>query len=216
VDQDRPLEIEPRDKLEYAAFVDVAGGGGKDSYAVALGHLEDSRIVIDVVRSRAPKFNPEDVTRDYSELLKRYRVGTVRGDKFSGDFALHAFAKNDITYERAEKPKSALYLEAEGSFNTGVVNLPNRAVLVEQLKSLVRKVHAGGRDSVDTDSGQPEDEANVVAGLIELLSARASGVGKAGIFWSEGSVYPSEYGDDGFHGFEDWPGESRGVPRPKR
>jgi hypothetical protein len=226
VDTDRPLELEPRDKLDYAAFVDVAGGGGKDSYAICLGHLEDSRIVIDVVRSRAPKFNPEDVTREYSDLLKKYRISTVRGDKFSGDFALHAFAKNDITYERAEKPKSALYLEAEGSFNIGSVSLPSRAVLVEQLKSLVRKVHAGGRDSVDTDSGQPEDESNVVVGLIDLLSARASGVGKAGFFFSERSVFLGENEmpdiwrsgdrDTGFHGFEDWPGESRGVPRPKR
>jgi len=194
VDTDRPLELEPRDKLDYAAFVDVAGGGGKDSYAICLGHLEDSRIVVDVVRSRPPKFNPEDVTREYSDLLKKYRIGTVRGDKFSGDFALHAYAKNDITYERAEKPKSALYLEAEGSFNTGSVSLPSRAVLIEQLKSLVRKVHAGGRDSVDTDSGQPEDEANVVAGLIELLSARAAGAGQAGFYFSENSVYPSEDG----------------------
>jgi len=216
VDLDRPMELEPRAGLDYAAFVDVAGGGGRDSYALAVGHLEEARIVIDVVRSRAPKFNPEDVTRDYSELLKKYRVNTVRGDKFSGDFALHAFAKNGITYERAEKPKSALYLEAEGSFNTAAVNLPNRAVLIEQLKSLVRKVRAGGRDSVDTDSGQSEDEANVVAGLIELLSARASGAGAAGFFFSKGSVYPSDYGDSGFHGFEDWEGESRGVPRPKR
>jgi hypothetical protein len=195
VDMDRPMELEPRAGLDYAAFVDVAGGGGKDSYAICCGHLEDSRIVIDVVRSRAPKFNPEDVTREYSELLKRYRIGTVRGDKFSGDFALHAYAKNGgITYERAEKPKSALYLEAEGSFNMGVINLPSRPVLIEQLKSLVRKVHAGGRDSVDTDSGQPEDEANVVCGLIELLSARASGAGAAGFFFSERSVYPSEDG----------------------
>jgi hypothetical protein len=189
VNLDRPLELEWRDDREYASFVDVSGGGGKDSYAVAIGHLENSRIVVDVVRSRAPKFNPEDVTREYSELLKKYQISTVRGDKFSGDFALHAFAKNDITYERAEKPKSALYLEAEGSFNTAVVDLPNRSVLIEQLKNLVRKVHAGGRDSVDTDSGQPEDEANVTAGLIELLSARASGVGAGYAGFSKHNFY---------------------------
>jgi hypothetical protein len=194
VDLDRPLELEPRDKLEYAAFTDVAGGGGKDSYAVAIGHLEDSRIVVDVVRSRAPKFNPEDVTRDYSELLKKYRVSTVRGDKFSGDFALHQFAKHQITYERAEKSKSELYLEAEGAFNAEKVGLPNKTIMIEQLKSLVRKVRAGGRDSVDTDSGQSEDEANVLCGLIDLLSARASGAGAAYCGFTEHSVFPDEWG----------------------
>ena len=137
-------------------FVDVSGGGGKDNYALSIGHLDADRIVIDVVRSRAPKFNPEEVTAEYCELLKAYRIGSVIGDKFSGDWASNAFAKYGITYERAAKSKSELYLEAEGAFNTGRVQLPPRDVLISQFKSLVRKTRSGGRDSVDTDSGQPE------------------------------------------------------------
>ena len=153
-------------------FVDVAGGGGKDSYALALGHLEDGKIVVDVVRSRSPKFNPEEVTAQYCELLKQYKIYRVYGDKFSGDWALHSFAKHDIRYNRSEKTKSELYLEAESPFNTGQVELPDKALLKEQLKNLVRKTVSGGKDKVDTDTGQPEDEANVVAGIVHYLNKK--------------------------------------------
>jgi hypothetical protein len=178
VNFDRPMELPFRAAAEsYFAFVDVAGGGGKDSYAIALGHLEGEKVVVDVIRSRAPKFNPEEVTQQYCELLKAYGISRVVGDKFSGDWASNAHAKFGITYERAEKTKSEIYLEAEGAFNTGRVELPNRETAVSQLKALVRKVRSGGRDSVDTDSGQPEDEANVLCGVIASLPNAQKGCG---------------------------------------
>jgi len=52
------------------------------------------------------------------------------------------------------------------------VDLPDKEILITQFKNLVRKVRSGGKDSVDTDSGQPEDEANVTAGVIYLLSLK--------------------------------------------
>jgi hypothetical protein len=172
VNFDRPLELSFRSGLSYSSFVDVAGGGGKDSYAIAIGHAEGSRIVLDVVRSMAPQFNPESVTFEYCELLKSYHVREVRGDKYSGDWASSAFEKNGIHYERSEKTKSELYIESESIFNTERVEIPSRSSLIDPLKMLVRKTRSGGHDSVDTDSGQPEDEANVTAGLIWLLSSQ--------------------------------------------
>ena len=98
----------------------------------------------------------------------------MTGDKFSGDWASTAFEKNGITYEKSERTKSELYLEAESSFNTERVELPDRGVAVTQLKNLIRKVRSGGKDSVDTDGGYPEDEANVIAGVVCLMSAKPS------------------------------------------
>jgi len=172
VNYDRPMELPFRHDQRYAAFVDSAGGGGRDSFALAIGHLEGERVVVDVIRSRAPRFDPLEVTRGYCEVLKSYSIGRVFGDKFSGDFASNTFAKYGVQYERAEKPKSELYLEVEGAFNTGRVSLPNRETAIMQLKGLVRKTRSGGRDSVDMDSGQPEDEANVIAGIVDLLAAK--------------------------------------------
>ncbi len=170
VNPDRPLEIPYRQGIEFKAFTDCAGGGGKDHYALALGFLESDKAIIAVVRSRAPKFNPDEVTAEYCELLKKYGISKVYGDKFSGDWASNSFAKHDIDYERSEKTKSELYLEAESPFNTERVDLPNKELPITQLKMLIRKTRSGGKDSVDTDSGQPEDEANVIAGVIWLLT----------------------------------------------
>ncbi len=169
VNYDRPLELAPRNDVSYGGFIDVAGGGGRDGYSVAVGHTEGSRVVIDFVRSRAPKFNPDSVTEQYCELLKQYGIHAVKGDKFSGDWASNSFSKHSIFYEKSEKTKSELYLECESPLNTGRVSIPNKESLITQLKSLIRKTRSGGKDSVDADI--PEDEANVVAGVVwQLLS----------------------------------------------
>ena len=183
INHDRPLEIPYREGIEYLCFVDIAGGGGKDSYSLAIGHLENERVIIDVVRSRAPKFNPDEVTSQYCELLKQYKISKVIGDKFSGDWASNSFAKHDIEYDRSEKSKSELYLEGESPFNTERVDLPGKELAITQLKNLIRKTRSGGKDSVDTDSGQPEDEANVIVGVIYLLTQEKK---SASIFWAFG------------------------------
>jgi hypothetical protein len=139
VNYDRPLELPPTEGRSYKAFVDVAGGGGKDSYAIGVGHLEGEKIIIDAVRARQPKFNPEEVTAQYCRLLGEYSVFSVVGDRYSGDWALNSFQSNGVHYEKCEKPKSELYLEAESTFNTGRIEIPNRDTLLTQLKNLFRK-----------------------------------------------------------------------------
>ncbi len=189
---DRPLELPYRHKLApYYAFVDVAGGGGQDSFAVAIGHLEGERIVIDLVRSRPPKFNPEAVVEETCDLVRSYNIHEVEGDKFSGDMAMNLFAKHKVDYRPAGKSKSELYLEAEGIFNAGRIEIPNRQALIGQLQALVRKTRTGGRDSVDTDTGSPEDEANVACGLAVRLALDAVAGGQAG-FELLPDVYPRE------------------------
>lgn len=171
----RSLELSPQKEIVYFAFVDVAGGGGKDSYALAIGHVQGERIVVDVIRSQAPKFNPDETTLNYVRLCSRYRIRQVFGDKYSGDWALNAWAKHSrgtIEYLKSEMTKSQLYLECEGHFNAEAIELPRKELTIEQLKDLRRKSRRGGRDSVDSSSGQPEDEANVVAGVIAHLITR--------------------------------------------
>jgi len=82
IDNDRPLEIPYKSGVQYQVFVDVAGGGGKDHYAICGGHREGEKIIIDFVRSRAPKFNPQEVTKSYADLLSNYKIREVTGDKW--------------------------------------------------------------------------------------------------------------------------------------
>jgi hypothetical protein len=167
INYERPVELPFQSKNNYIAFIDCAGGGGTDSYALAIGHLEGEKVIIDVVRSRTPKYNPDEVTGQYCDLLKEYSVHSVTGDRFSGDIILNCFLSYGVQYEKSEKSKSELYLEAESVFNTGRIDIPNKEPLITQLKSLIRKARSGGKDSVDSD--WPEDEANVVAGVTYLL-----------------------------------------------
>jgi hypothetical protein len=167
INYERPLELPFQSKNNYIAFVDCAGGGGTDAYAMAIGHLDDQKVIIDVVRSRAPKYNPDEITAQYCNLLKDYSVHSVTGDRYSGDFISNSFLSCGVHYEKSEKSKSELYLEAESVLNTERIEIPNKEPLVTQLKNLVRKARSGGKDSVDSD--WPEDEANVVAGVTYLL-----------------------------------------------
>ena len=174
VNENRTLELSCNETHDYFCFVDVAGGGGKDSYAIAIGHrTKEERIIIDVVRSRAPKFNPDEVTREYVKLCSQYRIYQVTGDKFSGDWASSSWTKHSkgtIVYLKSDRTKSELYLESEGLFNTGMIEIPDKEQAISELKDLIRKSRSGGKDSVDSYSGQPEDEANVITGCAVNLS----------------------------------------------
>ena len=172
VNKSRPLELSPQKEIVYFAFVDVAGGGGKDSYALAIGHRLGDWIIIDVVRSHAPPFNPDAVSLEYAKLCAQYRIRQIFGDKFSGDWPLNSWAKHSrgtIEYLKSEMTKSELYLEIEGLINTEMIEIPNKELSIEQLKDLRRRSRRGGRDSVDSSSGAPEDEANVIAGCAAHL-----------------------------------------------
>jgi len=82
VNYDRPSELPPMEGHNYKAFVDVADGGERDSYAIAIGHLEGEKIIIDVIRARQPKFNPGEVTTQYCQLLGEYSIFSAMGDRY--------------------------------------------------------------------------------------------------------------------------------------
>jgi hypothetical protein len=68
----------PQPDTKYVAFVDAASGTGKDSYALAIAHVEpDGSVVIDVVRERKPRFVPSQVIAEYAELLAAYHVTEI-------------------------------------------------------------------------------------------------------------------------------------------
>ena len=85
VDRARPLELPPRPGvLLPGAFVDASGGAvGGDAYAIAIAHREDGRYIIDCIRGRQGPFDPVELTKEYAELCKQYRVRSVTGDKYA-------------------------------------------------------------------------------------------------------------------------------------
>jgi hypothetical protein len=168
------VELAPAASRRYHGFVDPSGGGGGDSFTLAISHRDDDSVVIDTVRERRPPFSPGDVITEFSRLLKSYRVSKVTGDRFAGGFPPEQFAGHGINFEPAAKTKSDLYGELLPLLNSGTVVLPRHERLVAQLVGLERRTARGsGKDIIDHGPYGHDDIANAVAGA--ALLARSPG-----------------------------------------
>lgn len=162
------LELPPIEGVRYSAFVDPAGGGA-DEFCVAIGHREEERLIVDVVRAR--KGTPADIVAEYASLLKEYRIGRCQSDRYAGTWPADEFKRHGIAVEQSAKPKSELYRDALAVFNSGQVELPPDERLIKQFAGLERRTARGGRDSIDHPPGGHDDRANVVSGLMQATKA---------------------------------------------
>ena len=156
--------LAPRHNFSYRAFCDPSGGRN-DSFSLAIGHNEHSRLVCDLLKDYIPPFNPESVVREISDILRSYRIDKLIGDKYGAAWVESSFEKAGIRYSACEKAKSELYLNFEGYVNTSMVELPNNPKLVNELCALERRRGKAGKDSVDHPPRGSDDLANSVAGL---------------------------------------------------
>jgi len=159
----------------YVAFCDPSGGAS-DSFTLAIGHEDERRVIVDVLRERRAPFSPEDVVREFAELLRAYRLSTVTGDRYAAAWCSERFQVHGIRYQPADRAKSDLYAAALAAFNGARVEIPDDRKLVAQLCSLERRTARGGRDSIDHARGAHDDLANAVAGLVSELTARKRSV----------------------------------------
>jgi hypothetical protein len=171
IEHGRPLELAPRPyPAFYRAFTDVAGGVGQDSYTLAIAHQEGEHYAVDVVRGTRGKFDPQQVTKDYAELIKQYAIGAVTGDRYAAEWSAGAWRDTGIIYTASDIPKSQIYLETLPLWTRGLVRLPDHAKLLRELRLLERQTHRGGKDSVDHPRGGHDDYANAVCGVLRTLS----------------------------------------------
>jgi hypothetical protein len=89
-DHARPLELPPKERVTYRAFID-ASGGRRDHYAICIGHKEGERFIVDVIRGKAPPFDPALVTKEFAQLAREYGVHAVIGDAYSGEWVRGAW-----------------------------------------------------------------------------------------------------------------------------
>ena len=171
-----PLELPYQPGVEYIGFADPAGGGA-DKYAVAIGHIEDERLIVDLVRGRHG--SPSEITAEYAALFKTYGIRKIQSDKYSGAWSKDEFAKFGIECEQSARPKSELYRDCVSRFNSGQVELPNDKTLISQFCNLERRVSRSGREQIDSPPGGHEDLANAAAGIIAMATQPTGS--KAGI-----------------------------------
>jgi hypothetical protein len=118
------------------------------------------------VRERKPPFSPEAVVEEYADLMKKYRVSKVYGDRYGGEWPREQFTKRGVHYEPSEKTKNDLYRDLLPLINSGAVDLLENERMTQQLITLERRTSRGGRDSIDHAPGAHDDLANAVAGAL--------------------------------------------------
>jgi hypothetical protein len=169
-------ELPPlRDGVRYVAFTDPSGGSS-DSMTLAIAHFEKGIAVLDAVREVRPPFSPNDVVVDFAELLQRYGLMSVEGDRYGAAWVQERFRMHGITYEPSEKTKSDIYRELMPLMNSGEVALLDLPRLSAQLCALERRTARGGRDSVDHPPGGHDDVANAAAGALVKAARGRSGI----------------------------------------
>lgn len=165
------LELPPRSRNAYFAFVDPSGGRSDDA-ALAIAHRAERTVVLDKLERYRPPFNPQEVCRRMAETLKRYGISRVVGDNYGGEWVARAFEACGIRYKKTDKPKSVLYAELLPRLCSGEIELLDQPLLVNQLAGLERRTRSGGRDIIDHAPGQHDDLANVVAGVADVAAKR--------------------------------------------
>lgn len=173
-------ELMPRDGVRYRAFSDPSGGG-KDVFALCIGHRDHDRVVLDAIRAWHSK-NPSGTVAEAAHLLRSYGISKVIGDKYSAEWVKEAFRSHVITYEWCDLDRSALYLELLPAINSAAVELLDNDDLLHELQGLERRRGSSGRDRIDHRPGSHDDRANVVAGVVGGLGTRKK-VGRAGFGW---------------------------------
>lgn len=158
----------------YVAFCDPSGGSS-DSMTLAIAHREGDTPVLDVTREIKPPFNPEATVSEFCSMLRSYRISTVHGDRYGGEWVSSQFRAHGIYYEPSEFSKSEIFLNALPLLNSGGAALLDDDRLISQLVALERHTARSGRDSIDHPPGGHDDLANAAAGALVLATTARAG-----------------------------------------
>lgn len=149
----------------YYAFVDPSGGS-RDSMTLGIAHDEDGKRILDLVEERTAPFSPEEVVSDFVEILKRYQIDRVTGDRYGGLWPAERFEVHGVMYEVASSPKSDIYLNLLAGINSGQVRLLDHPRTFDQITGLERRNRGTGKSIIDHDPAKFDDLANAAAGAL--------------------------------------------------
>jgi hypothetical protein len=170
------FEMPKVEGVSYLAFVDAAGGSGGDSMTMAIAHREDDTGVLDLVCERKPPFSPVAVVTEFAEILARYGLCSVTGDRWGGEFVREQFKDRGVSYEISERTKSDIYRELLPLLNSRRLEILDHPKLKTQLCGLERKTARGGKDSIDHAPGAHDDLINAAAGSLVLAAGKLNAV----------------------------------------
>ena len=163
----------PYDKnYSYFGFFDPSGGRS-DSFTLAISHRSGEKIIVDRIAEVRPPFNPDSVVKEFSGILKGYKIYMATADRYGGVWPSANFQKQGIFMQASKMDKNQIYIECQPLFSMGKIEIPNDERLCLQFQALERRVRAGGRDEISHPPGMHDDLANAVAGAAVLANSGA-------------------------------------------
>ena len=202
-------EIAPAEGRNYFAHVDPSGGG-QDSFAMAIGHVDDNVGVLDcLIERRGPGLSPEGTIAEFCDILKSYSLNAATDDGYGAGFTQELFRKNGIQYQHSDRSTSDYFAGFLPILNSRRVRLLDNKRLAYQLSSLERRVsRVGAKDSIGHPAGGHDDISCAVAGLMVRMLARVQqnvpctppviipGLGRSNPFSVGPNPFVVNYGDE--------------------
>jgi hypothetical protein len=100
---------------------------------------------------------------EISEILKRYRLREVHGDKYAANWFVEAFKRADVSYRQTQSDNSVYYLELEPLFPQGKIEILDHPELARELQLLDRRPRPGGKTIIDHPRSMQDDYSNSLA-----------------------------------------------------
>jgi len=162
----------------FAAAVDPSGGSS-DAMTLAIAHDEgDDRGVLDLVREWPSPFSPQQVVSEIVEILRHYKISSVIGDRYAGEWAREPFRNHGIEYHIADMTRSEAYLTMLPALNSRKIELLDGDVgapvanrrLISQLCALERRT-GRSKDFVDHPATKGSHDDVINAAALALVGA---------------------------------------------
>jgi len=162
------VERAPDPSNVYVAALDPAFR--RDSFACAIGHVDDSGVVVDAVRQFRPEpgvpLNPEEVLDSLMPLLRSYGIVTAYTDQYHleslGQLALQRGLSLEPTIFTASS-KAAIFGSLQQLVGQKRLRLLDHGETLHELGMLERRLSANGLVQIRAPEGQHDDLATVVA-----------------------------------------------------
>lgn len=167
---ERPYDASHR---QYFGFCDPSGGSA-DSFTLSISHAEGKVAVIDVLREVKPPFSPEAVVDEFCEILKDYKITSVTGDRYAGEWPREQFRKRGIEYRLSSRTASEIFNDSVALFNSSCIAMVDNPGLVSQLTQLERRVSRGGKPNISHPPHGHDDAAVAVCGAALMATGKVA------------------------------------------
>jgi hypothetical protein len=174
--------------IQYFGHCDPAGGTGRDSMTLAIGHkvldgLGREIATVDALAEVQPPFDTDEIVERFASILKLWGINEITVDNYAAGWVVSAFMRHGITVMHNAISTSDIYTNVIPQFMSKRVRLLNHQRSVDQLCGLRRKVGQAGREIVTHPAQGHDDLAAAICALLWRLSPGSSK--SSGDHWCE-------------------------------